>query len=68
MLVMVEITCSVCRMTHLPTWVLAPSTHLAAGCDCYAYGLLAAGFADIVCEADLKPYDYMALIPIIKVI
>eukprot|EP00197_Chlamydomonas_leiostraca_P008919 CAMPEP_0202867762 /NCGR_PEP_ID=MMETSP1391-20130828/9609_1 /ASSEMBLY_ACC=CAM_ASM_000867 /TAXON_ID=1034604 /ORGANISM="Chlamydomonas leiostraca, Strain SAG 11-49" /LENGTH=291 /DNA_ID=CAMNT_0049547825 /DNA_START=210 /DNA_END=1085 /DNA_ORIENTATION=+ len=36
------------------------------GCDCYAYGLLAAGHADIVCEADLKPYDYMALIPIIK--
>lgn len=40
---------------------------LAAGCDCYAYGLLAAGHADLVCESDLKPYDYMALIPIIKV-
>ncbi len=38
-----------------------------AGCDCYAYGLLAAGFADLVVEADLKPYDYMALVPIIKV-
>ncbi|KAF5832076.1 hypothetical protein DUNSADRAFT_12189 [Dunaliella salina] len=36
------------------------------GCDCYAYGLLAAGHTDIVCEADLKPYDYMALVPIIK--
>ena len=32
------------------------------GCDCYAYGLLAAGFADLVVEADLKPYDYMALV------
>ncbi len=37
------------------------------GCDCYAYGLLAAGLCDLVVEADLKPYDYMALVPIIKV-
>ncbi|MEW5299246.1 MAG: hypothetical protein WDW38_003341 [Sanguina aurantia] len=36
------------------------------GCDCYAYGLLAAGLADVVVEADLKPYDYMALVPIIQ--
>jgi len=36
------------------------------GCDCYAYGLLASGFCDLVCEADLKPYDYMALVPIIE--
>ena len=35
------------------------------GCDCYAYGLLTSGFCDIVCEADLKPYDYMALVPIV---
>jgi fructose-1,6-bisphosphatase/inositol monophosphatase family enzyme len=37
------------------------------GCDCYAYGLLAAGLCDLVVEADLKPYDYMALVPIIQV-
>lgn len=37
------------------------------GCDCYAYGLLATGLCDIVCEADLKPYDYMALVPVIQV-
>lgn len=36
------------------------------GCDCYAYGLLAAGHCDMVVEADLKPYDYMALVPIVK--
>jgi inositol-phosphate phosphatase/L-galactose 1-phosphate phosphatase/histidinol-phosphatase len=36
------------------------------GCDCYAYGLLAAGHCDLVAEADLKPYDYMALIPVIQ--
>ena len=37
------------------------------GCDCYAYGLLAAGHADLVVEADLKPYDYMALVPVVQV-
>lgn len=36
------------------------------GCDCYAYGLLAAGFCDLVVEADLKPYDYMALVPVVN--
>ena len=35
------------------------------GCDCYAYGLLAAGFCDLVVEADMKPYDYMALVPVV---
>ncbi len=36
------------------------------GGDCYAYGLLAAGFIDIIVEAGLKPYDIVALIPIIE--
>ena len=36
------------------------------GADCYAYGLLASGFIDLVVEADLKPYDYCALLPIIE--
>ena len=36
------------------------------GCDCYAYGLLASGHCDVVCEADLKPYDYLAHVPIIQ--
>lgn len=36
------------------------------GCDCYAYGLLATGCVDLVVEADLKPYDYMALVPIVQ--
>ncbi len=35
------------------------------GCDCYAYGLVAAGWADAVVEADLGPYDFLALAPII---
>ena len=36
------------------------------GVDCYAYGLLASGFVDIVCEASLKSWDYMALAPIVR--
>ena len=36
------------------------------GCDCYAYGLLAAGFVDIVVEATMQPYDYLALVPIVQ--
>lgn len=34
--------------------------------DCYAYGLLAMGCIDIVCEADMKLYDYAALIPVVE--
>jgi fructose-1,6-bisphosphatase/inositol monophosphatase family enzyme len=36
------------------------------GGDCYAYGLLAMGFADLVVEADLEPYDFLALVPVIE--
>lgn len=36
------------------------------GADCYAYGLLAMGFVDLVVEASLKPYDYCSLVPIIE--
>ena len=36
------------------------------GGDCYAYGLLAMGFADLVVEAGLQPYDFMALVPVIE--
>ncbi|MGQ0672304.1 MAG: histidinol-phosphatase [Hyphomicrobium sp.] len=36
------------------------------GGDCYAYCLLAAGFIDLVVECGLKPFDIVALIPIIE--
>lgn len=36
------------------------------GGDCYAYGLLASGFIDLVVEAELKPYDFCALVPVIQ--
>ncbi|MCE1237399.1 MAG: histidinol-phosphatase [Hyphomicrobiales bacterium] len=36
------------------------------GVDCYAYCMVAAGFADVVIEAGLQPYDIVALIPVIE--
>ncbi|XP_022747287.1 bifunctional phosphatase IMPL2, chloroplastic [Durio zibethinus] len=36
------------------------------GCDCYAYALLASGYVDLVIESGLRPYDFLALIPVIE--
>jgi myo-inositol-1(or 4)-monophosphatase len=36
------------------------------GYDCYAFCMVAAGFIDLVIESSLKPYDIVALIPIIE--
>lgn len=36
------------------------------GTDCYAYAMVAAGHVDLVVETGLKPYDVVALIPIIE--
>ena len=45
---------------------LAAGTRLNRfGGDCYAYCMLAAGNIDLVIETGLKPFDIMALIPII---
>ncbi len=38
---------------------------LRYGGDCYAYCMLASGFVDVIVEANLKPYDIVALVPII---
>ncbi|WP_282605875.1 histidinol-phosphatase [Pelagibius sp. Alg239-R121] len=35
------------------------------GGDCYSYGLLSSGFTDVVIEAGLGTYDYMALAAVI---
>jgi len=45
---------------------LAQQCRASAGGDCYAYGLLARGMRDIVVDAGLKPYDILALVPIIE--
>jgi myo-inositol-1(or 4)-monophosphatase len=36
------------------------------GGDCYAYAMLAAGHIDLVVESGLKPYDIVAIIPIVE--
>jgi inositol-phosphate phosphatase / L-galactose 1-phosphate phosphatase / histidinol-phosphatase len=36
------------------------------GADCYAYGIVAHGFIDLVVEASLKPYDFSAMGPIVE--
>lgn len=35
------------------------------GGECYAYGLLAGGHMDLIVEADMQPYDYCALVPVV---
>ncbi|EOX97936.1 Myo-inositol monophosphatase like 2 isoform 3 [Theobroma cacao] len=39
---------------------------LLYGCDCYAYALLASGYVDLVIESGLRPYDFLALVPVIE--
>ncbi|WP_169567267.1 histidinol-phosphatase [Sneathiella limimaris] len=36
------------------------------GYDSYAYALLSQGFVDIVADADMKPFDYCALVPVVE--
>jgi histidinol phosphatase-like enzyme (inositol monophosphatase family) len=46
---------------------LSRAVHLRRfGGDCYNYGLLASGHIDLVLEAGLQPYDYLAMTPIIE--
>ena len=55
------------NVIQLGVWCVCAQVLLPLyGCDCYAYGLLAAGFCDLVVEADMKPYDYMALVPVVQ--
>jgi inositol-phosphate phosphatase / L-galactose 1-phosphate phosphatase / histidinol-phosphatase len=46
--------------------VAAAAKLVRFGADCYAYGLLAHGFIDLVVEASLKPYDFSAMLPIVE--
>ena len=34
--------------------------------DCYGYAMVASGFGDLVIEAGMSTYDYMALVPVIE--
>jgi len=46
--------------------VTGPAALRRYGGDCYLYGLLASGFCDLVIEVSLKPYDYLALVPVVE--
>jgi len=36
------------------------------GTDCYAYGLLISGKIDLIVEANMKPWDYLAQVALIN--
>jgi inositol-phosphate phosphatase/L-galactose 1-phosphate phosphatase/histidinol-phosphatase len=36
------------------------------GGDCYLYGMLASGSCELVVEVQLKPHDFMAVIPVVE--
>jgi inositol-phosphate phosphatase / L-galactose 1-phosphate phosphatase / histidinol-phosphatase len=36
------------------------------GGDCYLYGMLAGGHCDLVVEVQLKPHDFMAVVPVVQ--
>ena len=42
------------------------AARVSFGGDCYAYGLLALGQIDVIAEADLKVWDWAALVPVIE--
>jgi inositol-phosphate phosphatase/L-galactose 1-phosphate phosphatase/histidinol-phosphatase len=50
------------RFEHLRT----SSQRALYGSDCYAYGQLASGWTDIVCEDTMQPYDFAALVPVVE--
>jgi histidinol phosphatase-like enzyme (inositol monophosphatase family) len=51
-----------------PAWQRLASAvrRVTWGGDCYAHGLLALGHIDIIAEADLKVWDWAALLPVIE--
>lgn len=48
------------------TLTQAASRYMVWGGDAYAFGLLAAGFIDLMVEAGLQSYDWAALVPVIE--
>lgn len=53
---------------HRPRFeaLMAAVHYTTFGNECQGYCQMASGWVDMVCEADLAPYDYAALIPIIE--
>jgi len=46
--------------------VRAASRQVLYSSDCYAFGLLASGFADLLVDARMDIYDYLAAVPVIE--
>lgn len=44
----------------------AACARVSFGGDAYAYGLLALGQIDVIAEADLKPWDWAAIAPVVE--
>jgi len=65
-----ELSCTSPEMLgdDMPRWrkVAALVRRTYWGGDCYAYGLLALGQIDVIVECDLKPWDWAALLPVIR--
>ena len=66
-----ELSCTSPEMFAPGQWAawqrLAGSVARASfGGDCYAYGLLALGHIDVIAEADLKVWDWAAMVPVIE--
>lgn len=53
------------ELTHFKK-LLTKTAFYRYGGDCYNYALLASGHLDLVVEADLQPYDYCALVPVVE--
>lgn len=46
--------------------VSASASMTRFGTDCYGYAMVASGHGDLVVEANMQPYDYLALAPVIE--
>ena len=46
--------------------IFETGSKMAWGGDCYMYGLIASGYMDVAFEASLSPYDFAALVPVVK--
>ena len=66
-----ELSCTSPQMFDPDQWaawerVSKAVARASFGGDCYAYGLLALGHIDVIAEADLKVWDWAALVPVIE--
>jgi len=65
-----ELSCTSPQMLggDMPRWqrLAGAVKRITFGGDCYAYGLVTLGHIDIIAEADLKVWDWVALQPIIE--